>query len=121
MAERVAREDPLAGNLATDNNVLGLARMVVLSISEGEDKPLHYATIFHTADTAILTKMDLATAAEISSETAHRNIQSVRPGMLAFEVSAKTGVGMEEVLGWMKRLARLVRSELLRPGLIRQN
>ena len=80
------------------------ARLVLLSVTEGEDKPLKYPTIFHTADTAILTKMDLAEAVEFSSATAHQNIQYVRPAMRVFEVSAKTGQGMDEVLGWMKDL-----------------
>ena len=87
------------------------ARMVLLSVTEGEDKPLKYPTIFHTADTAILTKMDLVQAVEFSSETAHRNIQQVRPAMRVFEVSAKTGAGMQDVLGWMKSLAKPVRPE----------
>jgi hydrogenase nickel incorporation protein HypB len=77
------------------------ARMVLLSVTEGEDKPLKYPTIFHTADVAVITKMDLAVAVEFSSEQAHRNIQSVRPGMHVFEVSSKTRAGMGAVLAWL--------------------
>ena len=80
------------------------ARMVLLSVTEGEDKPLKYPTIFHTADIAVLTKIDLAQAVDFSSETAHRNVQFVRPAMPVFEVSAKTGAGMSELLEWMKSL-----------------
>lgn len=80
------------------------ARMVLLSVTEGEDKPLKYPTIFHTADAAIITKMDLAEAAEFSAATAHRNIQSVRPAMPVFEVSAKKGYGMDAILVWMTSL-----------------
>jgi hydrogenase nickel incorporation protein HypB len=69
-------------------------RLVLLSATEGEDKPLKYPTIFNTADIAVITKMDMASAAEFDIETARRNIQSVRPGMRVFEVSAKTGEGM---------------------------
>jgi hydrogenase nickel incorporation protein HypB len=71
-------------------------RVVLLSVTEGEDKPLKYPTIFNTADVAVITKMDLATAVEFDRDAAHRNIQSVRPGMRVFEVSAKTGLGMRQ-------------------------
>ncbi len=78
------------------------ARMVLLSVTEGEDKPLKYPTIFHTADIAVITKMDLAAAVEFPLETARRNIQSVRPGMRVFEVSSKTGEGMDSILNWLE-------------------
>src|SRR5882672_6351138 len=71
-------------------------RLVLLSVTEGEDKPLKYPTIFNTADVAVITKMDLATAVEFDRDAAHRNIQSVRPGMPVFEVSGKTGLGMRQ-------------------------
>jgi hydrogenase nickel incorporation protein HypB len=76
-------------------------RFVLLSTTEGEDKPLKYPTIFNTADVALLTKMDMAEAADFDCETAHRNIQSVRPGMMVFEVSAKTGEGMTAVAAFL--------------------
>ena len=71
-------------------------RVVLLSATEGEDKPLKYPTIFNTADVALITKIDLAEAAEFDREAAHRSILSVRPGMKVIEVSAKTGQGMDE-------------------------
>jgi hydrogenase nickel incorporation protein HypB len=73
-------------------------RLVLFSVTEGEDKPRKYPTIFHTADVAIITKTDLAKAVEFDAETAYRSIRSVRPGMEIFEVSAKTGDGMESCL-----------------------
>lgn len=79
------------------------ARMVLLSVTEGEDKPLKYPTIFHTADVAIITKMDLAAAVEFPLGLAHRNVQSVRPGMQVFEVSSKTGEGMDPILNWLSQ------------------
>jgi hydrogenase nickel incorporation protein HypB len=78
------------------------ARAVLLSVTEGEDKPLKYPTIFHTADAAIITKIDLAEAVEFDAVTAHRNIQAVRPGIPVFEASTKTGQGVEAVLGWAR-------------------
>jgi hydrogenase nickel incorporation protein HypB len=73
-------------------------RLVLMSVTEGEDKPLKYPTIFNTADVAVITKMDLAVAVEFDSAAAHNNIQSVRPGMKIFEVSAKTGDGLPELM-----------------------
>lgn len=86
-------------------------RLVLLSVTEGEDKPLKYPTIFHTADVAVITKSDLAAAAEFDRTAVHRNIQSVRPAMQVFEVSAKTGEGMDPWLRFLE--ARRVES---RPG-----
>jgi hydrogenase nickel incorporation protein HypB len=73
-------------------------RLVLLSVTEGEDKPLKYPTIFNTADVAVLTKIDLATAVEFDLEAATRNIEAVRPGMKVLTTSAKTGEGLEELL-----------------------
>jgi hydrogenase nickel incorporation protein HypB len=83
-------------------------RLVLISVTEGEDKPLKYPTIFNSADVAIVTKLDLAEAVEFNWETAYSNIQAVRPGMRVFRVSAKTGEGMDEYLGFLaSRLAGL--------------
>jgi hydrogenase nickel incorporation protein HypB len=77
-------------------------RLVLFSVTEGEDKPLKYPTIFNTADITVITKMDLAEAVEFDRPAALRNIQAVRPGMHVIEVSAKTGDGMNQ---WMDFLA----------------
>ena len=77
--------------------------MVLFSVTEGEDKPLKYPTIFNTADVAILSKMDLAAAVEFDAATAHRNVQAVRPGMQTFEMSAKSGAGLERWLQFLER------------------
>lgn len=92
------------GNLVCPSSYdLGEAlRLVLLSATEGEDKPLKYPTIFNTADVAVITKMDLAAPAEFDVAAAQRNIRSVRPGMRVFEVSAKTGLGMDEVLLFLR-------------------
>lgn len=71
-------------------------RIVLMSVTEGEDKPLKYPTIFNTADVAVITKMDIADAVEFDLPGAHQSIQSVRPGMEVLEVSAKTGKGLDE-------------------------
>ena len=78
-------------------------RLVLLSVTEGEDKPLKYPTIFNSADIAVITKMDLAAAVEFDEAAARRNIQAVRPGMEVFKLSAKTGEGMNEYLDFLQR------------------
>jgi hydrogenase nickel incorporation protein HypB len=86
-------------------------RLVLLSVTEGEDKPLKYPTIFNTADVAVITKMDLAEAVEFDLNAAVGNIQAVRPGMQVFQVSAKTGRGMDELMGFLRsQLAESVKA-----------
>ncbi len=81
-------------------------RLVLISVTEGEDKPLKYPTIFNSADVAVVTKMDLAAAVEFDWHSAYGNIQAVRPGMQVFKVSAKNGEGMSEYLDFlMSRIA----------------
>jgi hydrogenase nickel incorporation protein HypB len=70
-------------------------RLVLLSVTEGEDKPLKYPTIFNSADVAVVTKVDLANAVEFDWEAVQRNIHAVRPGMQVLKVSSKTEEGMK--------------------------
>ena len=73
-------------------------RLVILSVTEGEDKPLKYPTIFNTADVAVITKIDLTQAVGFDRDALERSIQSVRPGMRMLAVSAKTGDGIAELI-----------------------
>ena len=83
-------------------------RLVLLSVTEGEDKPLKYPTIFNSADVAVITKMDLADAVEFNRDIAYKNIQAVRPGMKVMEVSAKGGAGLEDYFAFLEqRLSEL--------------
>lgn len=77
-------------------------RLVLFSVTEGEDKPLKYPTIFNTADVAVITKMDLSAAVEFDLEAAEKSIESVRPGMRVLKVSAKTGEGMDECMRFLE-------------------
>ena len=79
-------------------------RCVLLSVTEGEDKPLKYPTIFNSADVAIITKSDLAAAVEFDEALTRRNIQAVRPGIQVLKLSAKTGAGMSDFLEFLERL-----------------
>jgi hydrogenase nickel incorporation protein HypB len=77
-------------------------RLVLLSVTEGEDKPLKYPTIFNSADVAVITKSDLAAAVEFDEAAAQQNIQAVRPGMEVFKLSSKTDEGMSEFLSFLE-------------------
>lgn len=92
------------GNLVCPSSYdLGEAvRAVLLSVTEGEDKPLKYPGMFNSADTAVITKIDLAEACEFDRTAAWNNIQEIRPNIRIFETSAKTGAGMET---WFEFLA----------------
>ncbi|MGH9413878.1 MAG: hydrogenase nickel incorporation protein HypB [Terriglobales bacterium] len=73
-------------------------RLVLASVTEGEDKPLKYPTIFNTADAAVITKLDLAEPAGCDLPLLRRNIETVRPGMRVCEVSARSGAGIPALL-----------------------
>jgi hydrogenase nickel incorporation protein HypB len=76
-------------------------RVALLSVTEGEDKPLKYPTLFNSADAAVITKMDIAEPCGFDRELALKNINEIRPGIRIFETSAKTGAGMEEWLAYL--------------------
>jgi hydrogenase nickel incorporation protein HypB len=82
-------------------------RVVLHAVTEGEDKPLKYPTIFNSADLAIVTKIDLADAVGFDRDEAYRNIRAVRPEARILETSARTGAGMDE---WLRLLAEARRS-----------
>jgi hydrogenase nickel incorporation protein HypB len=87
-------------------------RIVLMSVTEGEDKPLKYPTIFNSADLAVITKMDLAEAVEFDSAAARANIQAVRPGMRVFELSTKSGEGMRAYFDFLATSVAHMRAPL---------
>ena len=80
--------------------------VALLSVTEGEDKPLKYPTLFNSADAAVITKVDIAEPCGFDRETALKNIHEIRPGIRIFETSAKTGAGMAEWLEYLKEQRR---------------
>jgi hydrogenase nickel incorporation protein HypB len=76
-------------------------RVARLSVTEGEDKPLKYPSMFHSAQVAVITKIDLAEPCDFDRDTAIANIRSVQPGIRVFEVSAKKGTGMREWIDYL--------------------
>ena len=84
-------------------------RVVLLSVTEGEDKPLKYPTIFNSADLALITKIDLADIVGLQRDAVYDAINHVRPGLEVLEVSARTEAGLDS---WIARLhAANVRSQ----------
>jgi len=82
-------------------------RVAVLSVAEGEDKPLKYPSIFNSADIAIVTKIDLAEACETDLPLLRANLQAIRPGIRVFETSARSGEGLDDWSGWVVEQRRL--------------
>ncbi|HBB74666.1 MAG TPA: hydrogenase accessory protein HypB [Planctomycetaceae bacterium] len=70
-------------------------RVALLSVAEGEDKPLKYPGLFNTADVAVITKTDLAEACDFDRAAALDALAAVRPGMPVIETSAKSGAGLD--------------------------
>lgn len=81
-------------------------RVVLMSVTEGEDKPLKYPTIFNTADVAVITKTDLDKAVGFNRIEALKNIQAIRPDLPVIETSARTATGLAAWLGWLDAVAR---------------
>jgi hydrogenase nickel incorporation protein HypB len=91
------------GNLVCPSSYdLGEAlRVVMLSVTEGEDKPLKYPPLFHSADAALITKIDLAEVVEFDRSAAYANLRAVRPNIPIFETSAKSGEGVHGWIEWL--------------------
>jgi hydrogenase nickel incorporation protein HypB len=77
-------------------------RVMLLSTTEGEDKPLKYPTLINTADVVVVNKMDLAAAVECDVALLERNIRAVRPGARVFRLSARTGAGVGEWVDFLR-------------------
>jgi hydrogenase nickel incorporation protein HypB len=77
-------------------------RVVLLSVTEGEDKPLKYPTLFKTANVVLITKIDLAEAVEFQRTEALHNIHQIAPQAQVFELSAKTGQGLSDWYGFLR-------------------
>jgi len=71
-------------------------RVVLLSVTEGEDKPLKYPVAFRSADVVILSKIDLAEVVGFDRETAWANIRAAAPEATVIEASARSGQGMQD-------------------------
>ncbi len=79
-------------------------KIALLSTTEGEDKPVKYPTLFSNAPVAVLTKMDLVPHLDWNAAACRAALRQVRPGVFIFELSAKTGLGMEAWLDYLIKL-----------------
>ena len=82
------------------------AKAVVLSVTEGEDKPLKYPLMFQVADVAILNKIDLLPYLDADGDLAVANMQRVHPKLPVFPLSAKTEEGFEPWIAWLTAQVR---------------
>ena len=78
-------------------------KVVVLSVTEGEDKPLKYPDMFHAADLMLLNKIDLLPHVRFDVEQCVACAHQVKPGLQVLQVSAQSGAGMEAWLDWLRR------------------
>lgn len=78
-------------------------RVVLLSVTEGEDKPVKYPPMFSKAHVAIITKIDLAEAVEFDRSALYANLRAIAPAIRIFETSAKRGTGIDE---WIESLVQ---------------
>lgn len=76
-------------------------RIAVLSVTEGEDKPLKYPALFKTADAVVINKTDLAAAVAFERDHALANLRAVAPQAQLFELSARTGDGLGALQSWI--------------------
>lgn len=78
------------------------ARVVIMSTTEGDDKPLKYPTMFESSDICIINKTDLLPYVDFDMEKARQYALQVNHHLRFFEMSVKTGEGMEDWYGWLK-------------------
>ena len=78
-------------------------RVVVFSVTEGEDKPLKYPLAFNTSHVVAMTKMDIAQAVGFDRDAAYASIRQVNPGIAVVELAARTGAGMDDWIALIER------------------
>ncbi len=76
-------------------------KVVILSVTEGDDKPLKYPDMFHAADLMVINKIDLLPHVEFDVDAAIANARRVRPDLPALRVSATTGLGIADWIAWI--------------------
>jgi len=76
--------------------------VALVSVTEGEDKPLKYPALFHAATLLIITKVDLLPHLDFDVEALERNALSINPRLRPFRVSARTGEGLDEWVGYLE-------------------
>ena len=78
------------------------ARAVVLSVTEGDDKPMKYPLMFKESEIALINKIDLAPYCNFDRKSAKEDIEMLHPGIVVQEVSCTTGEGIDAWCDWLK-------------------
>lgn len=86
------------------------AKVALLSVTEGEDKPLKYPVMFREADCLLITKIDLAIHLDINTDTIVANVRQINPNVKIIPVSAKTGEGLAVWFDWLR--SQIAKKEL---------
>ena len=93
------------------------AKVALLSVTEGEDKPLKYPVMFREADCLLITKTDLAPYLEVDLDQIMANVRQINPEVAIFPVSAKTGEGLADWLDWVRQATgRSIQPATTQPG-----
>jgi hydrogenase nickel incorporation protein HypB len=93
------------------------AKVALLSVTEGEDKPLKYPVMFREADCLLITKTDLAPYLEVDLDRIMANVRQINPEVAIFPVSAKTGEGLADWLNWVRQATgRSIQPATTQPG-----
>jgi hydrogenase nickel incorporation protein HypB len=77
------------------------ARVMIWSVTEGEEKPLKYPVMFRAADLILINKVDLLPHLDVDLAAFRANLERVRPGAATLEISARTGVGLDRWCDWL--------------------
>lgn len=85
-------------------------RIVILSVPEGDDKVIKYPTIFQSADAVVISKVDLMPHFDFRPARIAETLAPLNPSARVFQVSAKTGQGIDELAGWLRSAASRSRS-----------
>jgi hydrogenase nickel incorporation protein HypB len=78
------------------------ARVVLISVTEGDDKPLKYPAMFHTSDVLVINKMDLLPYTDFSVKQVIQNARSLKPDIHIIKTSCRTGDGLEDWMDWVR-------------------
>jgi hydrogenase nickel incorporation protein HypB len=116
MVSRILHDKELAAQLLFIENVGNLVcpaefplgehrRVVLLSVTEGDDKPLKYPVIFRNCDAVIFTKCDLLPYVDFNLSAAATYVKNINPQVRVFAISAKTREGLYDWLDWLREEA----------------
>lgn len=86
-------------------------KVALVSVTEGEDKPLKYPAIFHTASVLVVTKTDLLPYLDFDADALIRNARSLNPAIQVFTLSARTGEGMDAWVGYLEAKSRRIEGD----------